>query len=237
MDAEAEKKTKACRSCQLATPMHYDLPIQSTNLPDKPWSDLAMDLMGSLPNGNYLFVVVEFFEVDIMPDTSSAKLIRSLSRIFARFGLPLSVRTDNGPQFVSQKFKNFLSENGIVHRINTPLWPRANGEVEKQNRTILKILKIAQLEGRDTEIELNKLLLAYRSTPHTTTGRSLAKLLFGREMRSKIPQLETSGHDNYLDVREHDAYMKFQQKEQKDAKRGHEPAVKVGTLYCYNNES
>ena len=37
---------------------------------------------------------------------------------------------------------------------------------------------------------MNKFLLAYRSTPHTVTGVSPAKLLFGREVRTKIPCVE-----------------------------------------------
>ena len=95
MDAEAEKKTKARRSCHLVTPVHYDLPVQSTKLPDKPWTDVAIDLMGPLPNGDHLFVVVDYFsryfEVDIMKDTSSSKIIRSLNRTFVRFGLPFEL--------------------------------------------------------------------------------------------------------------------------------------------------
>lgn len=50
MDAEAEKKAKKCRLCQLVTPVHYDVPVQSTKLPDESWMELAADLMRPLPN-------------------------------------------------------------------------------------------------------------------------------------------------------------------------------------------
>ena len=102
----------------------------------------------------------------------------------------MSIKADNGPQFVSQGFEVFLKDNNIEHRTSTPLWPQANGEVERQNRSLLKAMRVAHSEGRDGRKELKKFLLGYRSTPYTTTGVSPAKLLFGREIRSKIPGLQ-----------------------------------------------
>ena len=51
-------------------------------------------------------------------------------------------------------------------------------------------MRVAHAEGRDCKKELPKFLLAYRSTAHTTTGVSPAKLLFRREIRAKLPGLE-----------------------------------------------
>ena len=204
MDAEAENIVKTCRPCQLVTPAYHDEPIQSTSLPDGPWKELAADFMGPLPNGDYLFVVVDYFsryfEVEIMRETTSSNTIAHLKKMFARFGLPQGLRTDNGPQFVSNEFKEFLTSNAITHRINTPLWPRANGEVERQNKTILKTLKIAKLQGKDLQTELQNLLMAYRATPHTTTGETPAKLLLGYEIRTKIPSVRETGPDIYLSL-------------------------------------
>ena len=102
----------------------------------------------------------------------------------------MSIKADNGPQFVSQGFEVFLKDNNIEHRTSTPLWPQANGEVERQNRILLKAMRVTHNEGRDWPKELQKFLLGYRNTPHTTTGVSPAKLLFGRESRSKLPSVE-----------------------------------------------
>ena len=46
-------------------------------------------------------------------------------------------------------FKGFMLENGIIHHRTTPLWPQLDGEVERQNRLMIKRLRIAQAEGRD----------------------------------------------------------------------------------------
>ena len=74
----------------------------------------------------------------------------------------------------------------------TPMWPAANGEVERQNRSLLKALKIAHLNGKDHKAELRKFLLSYRSTPHSTTGVSPSELMIGRKIRTKLPCLERS---------------------------------------------
>ena len=59
------------------------------------------------------------------------------------------MKTDNGKQFVSDEFEEYLRENDILHRTSTPLWPQANGENERQNRTMMNALKIAQAEKKD----------------------------------------------------------------------------------------
>ena len=97
----------------------------------------------------------------------------------------MSLKTDNGRQFVSDEFESYLNECGIEHRTSPPIWPQANGEIERQNRTMLKSMKFAHAQGKDWKIELYKSLLAYRTTPQETTGVSPSKLMFGREIRTK----------------------------------------------------
>ena len=75
-----------------------------------------------------------------------------------------------------------LDDNTII--------PQANGEVERQNRSLLKAVRIAQATGKDWRKELNKFLQAYRGNPHTVTGDNPAKLLFGRVVFTKIRCLE-----------------------------------------------
>ena len=113
-------------------------------------------------------------EVDVIRTTSSKTITHCLDAQFARHGLPKGLRTDNGSNLVSKEVEDYQNEMGIEHRYTTPLWPRANGEVERQNRSLLNSMREAHAEGKNWREELNKFLLAYRSTPHSATGKSPA---------------------------------------------------------------
>jgi hypothetical protein len=74
--------------------------------------------------------------------------------------------------------------------LTTPRWPQANGEVERQNRSIMKRLKIAQAQGVSVRRALREYLFTYRTTIHSTTGITPARLMFGRELRDKVPNIQ-----------------------------------------------
>ena len=72
--------------------------------------------MGPLPSGHSLLVVVDYYsqyyEVMILQSTTSAKVIEGLEEIFSGHGLPATVKTDNGPQFVSAEFHSYMLKTG-----------------------------------------------------------------------------------------------------------------------------
>ncbi len=69
----------------------------------------------------------------------------------------------------------------------TPRWAEANGEVERQNASILKRIQIAQAEGLDWRKELRKYVAIYRAIDHNMTGKSPVELHFNRKIRGKLP--------------------------------------------------
>ena len=154
-----------------------------------------------------------------MKSVISANIIASLEKMFAAHSLPMSITCDNGPQFVSSDFKQYLCTNAIQLRNVTPLWPQANGQIERQNRTLLKAMKIAQAKGKNWKREIYSFLLMYRSTPHSTTGVSPAELLFGRKIRTKLPELDSDFDKDVQLYRDRDAEMKEKRKLYGDMKR------------------
>ncbi|PFX31744.1 hypothetical protein AWC38_SpisGene3418 [Stylophora pistillata] len=121
-------------------------------------------------------------------------------------------------QFISQQ-ETRTKPHHIINRSEMNSLPlETNGEVERQNRSFLKALKIAKAEKKNIWTEMRKFLTGYRTTPHTSTGVTPAKLLFNREIRSKIPEL---GNSRYSDseARDKDAEMKQERTDYADGKR------------------
>ena len=54
-------------------------------------------------------------------------------------------------------------------------------------RTIGKVIKAAQID-KNWKQELYKFLRNYRATPHSTTGVPPAQALFGKNIRTKLPE-------------------------------------------------
>lgn len=192
MDKQVESFVKRCKECTIVSCLGAPEPLKRTRMPEKPWKDIAVDFMGPLPSGHSLFVIVDYFsrftEAVVMRTITARRTIEALHETFSRFGVPESIRSDNGPQFISEEFKTYCEEYGITLLRTTPYWPQANGEVERANKTILKHLKISQETGSDDWMwDLRSFLLMYNSTPHASTGVAPSTLMFGRILRDKLP--------------------------------------------------
>lgn len=188
IDRDAESTVKACKGCQLVQNTVPRPPLKQNELPTGSWESIALDLMGPMPTGENILVVTDYysryFEVQILRSTTTSKVIESLFEIFARHGFPNTLVCDNGPQFANERFREWLNINGIMIAHTAPYWPQVNGEVERQNRSLLKRLKIAHAENRNWQEEIQKFLLMYRSTSHSVTGVTPAELLFGRKLKT-----------------------------------------------------
>lgn len=220
MDKAAERFVRTCYGCQLVAKPDVPEPLSPTVMPEGPWQNLATDLLGPLPDGHSILVVVDYYsryyEYAILKSTTAEKVIDRMEDIFSRHGLP--IRSDCGPQFQSSLFQAFCQENGIHHIKTTPKWAQANGEVERQNASLMKRVRIAQAEGHGWKKELRKYVTVYRSIQHATTGKSPAELLFQRKIRGKLPDI-TAPHSD-LEARDKDAEQKGKAKIYADHRRG-----------------
>lgn len=224
IDADAEKSVKHCRGCTLVAAPNPPHPMKRRELPTQPWIDVAIDFMGPLPSGDYLFVIIDYYsrykDVKIMRTITSENTIKILREIFSRLGSPVSITADNGRQFVSKDFKEFCKEHNIVLYNTIPYWPQMNGEVERQNRDILKRLKISHGTGKNWRSELQNYLTMYNSTPHSTTGKTPSELFFNRQFKDKIPSLQNTSNEVIEgEVRDRDCVEKMKGKVYGDKKR------------------
>jgi hypothetical protein len=187
IDGDIEKMVKSCNQCQQTRGSPPEAPIYPWPWPLHPWSRLHVDFAGPINNVMFLVIVdahSKWIEVFPMPSATSSATIRCLQTLFAQFGLPKTIVSDNGSCFVSQEFEKFLKVNGIRHLTSAPYHPATNGLAERAVQIIKNGLK------RDTEgtlsARLARILFNYRISPHSTTEISPAELLFGRKLNSKL---------------------------------------------------
>ena len=180
-------------------------PLQMSKLPKAPWTELSIDF-GLAPTGSneYLSVLIHDYSrfpvVELLRSTSPNTVIPCLDKIFAEYGIPEVVQSDNGRAFNSHEFNEFSKHLGFVHRKVTPYRPCANGEVERFMCTVKKVVKAAVMENKTWKQEMYKFLRNYRATPHMSTKTSPATALFGRPIKTHLTQLgkEPESQDDFI---------------------------------------
>ena len=121
-----------------------------------------------------------------MSSTTAEGTLNALRTVFATHGLPEEYVTDNGAQFIAQEFKDFLRSNRIKHILSTLYHPASNGEAEWAVKIFKQSMKAAKGDpGTQTQKTIS-FLLSYRTTPHTTTGCTLAELLMNLRLPTRL---------------------------------------------------
>ncbi|XP_053692225.1 uncharacterized protein K02A2.6-like [Sabethes cyaneus] len=232
MDTDAEKICKQCFDCQLVAPFEKPEPLCIRDLPAAPWVHLSGDFLGPLPDDSYIFVLIDHYSryvlAEPMKRTTSHDVIRFLRQTFTRMGLPQVLTFDNARNFSSQEMVDYCVDHGIKLTHTTPYYPSANGEVERQNRPLMKILKISKQKGTNWHEAIQEYLYMYSLTPHTVTGIPPAQLMFGRRFRDLIPHLQMDCLEDE-EMRDRDRTTKYNTKQYRDLKVGaRESLVAVG---------
>ena len=96
--------------------------------------------------------------------------------------------SDNGPQFASEKFRQFLKDWEIQYDPASPRYPKANGMAESAVKSVKSLFKKAHKANEDPYLAL----LNHRATPNNTDGLSPAKKLMNRELNTRLSNIKQS---------------------------------------------
>ena len=179
-----------CRTCSVCQKKKVSritmLPPTVKIFSSSPFELVAVDLI-SLPTTSRGFiacvVMVDHFSkwVAAIPikNKRSDTIIDVLeSRAFTTFPrLPRKVLTDNGPEFISQNFADFLDKYNIHHIRTTPYRPQSNGAVERVNRTIGQFLRVLSDDPKKWDQNLARTLMTYNHTIHSETSDTPANMI------------------------------------------------------------
>ena len=117
------------------------------------------------------------------------------------------MRSDNGPHFQGC-YRQFAEEYGFSHVTSSPNYPRSNGFIESQVKSIKGALKKAKRSNSDPNIAL----LCLRATPVDSKLPSPAELLLGRQVQDNLPRkiLRDHTHDDVIGrLQERQAQQKY----------------------------
>ena len=181
---------RTCQECQKRNPpaVKPRAPL-GTLQATYPFERLTWDIMGPLPatdRGNrYILVVSDVFTkwVEAFPlqNTLSSTLATVLvDEVICRFGVPSYLHSDQAPNFCSEVIQSVCKLLGIQKTRTSAYHPQGNGQTERFNRTVEAMLaKMVQANQRDWDCYLPKVLFAYRTSIHETTGFTPYHLNFG----------------------------------------------------------
>jgi len=135
----------------------------------------------------FIVIIDEFSkwpEVIPMTSTTSLNTINVMMEYFTRYGICKTFVTDNGPQWTSNEFKEFIKKNYIKHILTPPYHPQNN--VAAKNMVGIFKDKMKKILHNTSNIiqAFYKFLLDYRNTTHCTTGKSPAEMHMNRKLNN-----------------------------------------------------
>ncbi|XP_015765071.1 PREDICTED: uncharacterized protein K02A2.6-like [Acropora digitifera] len=202
LDKEIEETVKLCHSCQEAAKTQPAPNPASWSWPGGPWKRLHLDFAGPYLPKMYLVIVdaySKFVEVVPMGQATTTNTIAALRRVFS---LPEHLVTDNGSQFASAEFQNFLKVNDIEHTLTAQGHPATNSLVERYVGEFKDKLNKIGDTGETVQTKLDSFLLTLRATP-TSLGKSPSELLMNRQPRIRFRSLRFKTSNQEVKVFQH----------------------------------
>ena len=193
INTDIEGKVKTCHDCTRVCNTLPTAPLQPWSWPTRLWQRVHIDYAEY--QGKYFFLAVDAHskwpEIFAMTKTTTEKTISILYPLFSSFGFPLpeEIVSDNGPQFTSDQFADFLRQNGVRHTRSALYLPATNRAAERMVQVLKKGLKLASRLS-SVDHQLADLLLTYWSMPHSTTGVPPAELFLKRQLRTRLTLLK-----------------------------------------------
>ena len=181
---------RGCVACQSAkVQRHNRAPMHKFEKPTARFSHVHVDLVGPLPTSkgySHLLTVVDRFTrwPEAIPlsriDAASVGHAFALHWV-ARFGVPVDITSDRGPQFTSDIWRALAESVGAKLHRTTAYHPQSNGLVERFHRSLKAALR-ARLTSATWMDELPWVMLGLRTAPKDDLGTSVAEMVYGSSL-------------------------------------------------------
>ena len=198
MKTQISQYIKTCHTCQMIGKPNQKIPIAPL-LPipafGEPFSRIIIDCVGPLPkskSGNqYLLTIMcastRFPEAIPLRNIKSPQISKALIKFFTVFGLPKSLQSDQGSNFLSKNFQQILQQLDIKHQVSSAYHPESQGALERFHQTFKTMMKTYCFENqKDWDQGVHLLLFAIRESVQESLGFSPNELIFGHQVRGPL---------------------------------------------------
>lgn len=140
---QAREIVKSCKACLSLLPEPHTGVNPRGLVPGELWQ---MDVTHYSAFGNlkYIHVTVDTFSgfvcASLQTGEATKDVIAHVLHCFTIIPVPIAIKTDNGPGYISSKFKDFCKKFGITHKTGIPFNPQGQGVVERANQTLKNML-------------------------------------------------------------------------------------------------
>lgn len=198
MGRDVKDWVKTCHTCrQWNGKKIHRAPLQPLPVITTPWEKVALDIVGPLPRTKrghkYLLTIMDFatrfLEAIPLKKVDAETTCDALMEVFARFGVPQEILTDNGSNFTAKLTEELLRRLNCHHVRASPYHPQSNGMLERVHHVFKTTLEKLREGDPQWDHWVPDVLMALRTAPHTATGFSPYELLFGREARTPLKAL------------------------------------------------
>lgn len=153
------KYIKACLNCAYYKHSAGKKQCKLNNIEKTPvpFHTIHIDHVGpfetSRKHNKFLLVLVDAFTkftiIEPVKSQKTSYVVKILTNLIYLFGVPTRIISDRGTAFTSQTFRMFCTNYSIKHVLNAVATPRANGQCERYNKTIVQALATTTA-GRDS---------------------------------------------------------------------------------------
>lgn len=199
LDSDVEQMCKECETCQMEQwrPQHVPL---------NPWEIEKTSFRLCRTFSDVFLCACSWFSWMLIRSgwkcfgchNSLVTSVTKLRRLFASYGLPEQIVTDNATTFTSEEFQTFVKQNGILHTTSAPGHPATNGLAERYVQTFKTGMKKLDNTTVNIDDRLSLFLLQYRTTPNCTTGQSPADQFLNRHVRTRLDFLKPCTKEIYV---------------------------------------
>lgn len=199
MIGDVQNYIKSCDEC-LTYKNKYITPAPLEHFSDItfPMQQLAIDAVGPLPrtsNGNmYILTIVDmytrFFVATPVRSITANTVLDTLKKLYANFGLPVSILSDNGSIFKNKVYQDFHKALGVEIKFTSPYKPNCNGRLEIIHKSLKSAMATICKQTFQWDQSVPWFALYHNNTTHSATGYTPAFLFFLRDVKTPFDTMD-----------------------------------------------